>query len=160
MCLGIPGRVVEIVDPVEHRAMAEVDGVRREISLALFNEQDDLALEDDETVGVGDWVLIHVGFAMSKIDEEEAAETLEVLKTFGEAYDSEMEEFGAGGEMDPLDFNNPTPAAAPAGPAAAGPMGNGPMANGPMANGSADGDGPGAVDGVEGTPSQKEEAPT
>lgn len=125
MCLGIPGRVVEIIDPVEHRAMAEVDGVRREISLALFNEQDDLTLEDEGTVGVGDWVLIHVGFAMSKIDEEEAAETLEVLKTFGEAYDSEMEEFGAGGEMDPLQFN-PAPASAGVAPSAAEPpSGNG-----------------------------------
>lgn len=125
MCLGIPGRVVEIIDPVEHRAMAEVDGVRREISLALFNEQDDLTLEDEGTVGVGDWVLIHVGFAMSKIDEEEAAETLEVLKTFGEAYDSEMEEFGAGGEMDPLLFN-PAPASVGVEPPGGGsPSGNG-----------------------------------
>lgn len=90
MCLGIPGRVVEIIDPVEHRAMAEVDGVRREISLALFNEQDDLTLEDEGTVGVGDWVLIHVGFAMSKIDEQEAKDTFAFLEQLGQMYQDEL----------------------------------------------------------------------
>ncbi|MDQ3931325.1 MAG: HypC/HybG/HupF family hydrogenase formation chaperone [Actinomycetota bacterium] len=84
MCLGIPGQIVEIVDPVHHRAVVDVEGVRREISVAL------LALDDEGGVELGDWVLIHVGFAMAKIDEHEAAETLSALRMLGAAYDDEI----------------------------------------------------------------------
>ena len=86
MCLGIPGQVVEIVDPAEHKAIAEVEGVRREISVGLV-------LGDEGGLSVGDWVLIHVGFAMSVIDEEEAASTLEFMRGLGELFDDEVEQF-------------------------------------------------------------------
>ena len=109
MCLGVPGRIVGIADVDEQRAVAEVEGVRREISVALLGIRDEdgkvLAHGDaseQEAVGVGDWVLIHVGFAMSRIDEEEADETMRALKMFTDAFDSEMEEFAADGELDPL----------------------------------------------------------
>lgn len=109
MCLGVPGRIVAIADVGEQRAVAEVEGVRREISVALLGVRGEdgqvLAHGDaseQEAVGVGDWVLIHVGFAMSRIDEEEAAETMRALKMFTDAFDSEMEEFAADGELDPL----------------------------------------------------------
>lgn len=109
MCLGVPGRIVDIADVDEQRAVAEVEGVRREISVALLGLRDEdghvIAHGDagqEEAVGVGDWVLIHVGFAMSRIDEDEAAETMRALKMFTDAFDSEMEEFSADGELDPL----------------------------------------------------------
>ena len=86
MCLGIPGQVVEIVNPAEHKAIAEVDGVRREINVGLV-------MGDAGGVQVGDWVLIHVGFAMTKIDEEEAARNLAFLKELGSVYDDEIDQF-------------------------------------------------------------------
>ena len=85
MCLAIPGQIVEMVDEERHIAMAEVSGVRRNVNVGLLAEGED-------AVGVGDWVLIHVGFAMSKVDEEEANATREFLLTLGEAYESELEE--------------------------------------------------------------------
>ncbi len=86
MCLGIPGQVVEIVDLTEHRAVAEVDGVRREINVGLV-------MGDAGGIQVGDWVLIHVGFAMSKIDEEEAGRTLDFIKELGSVWDDEIDQF-------------------------------------------------------------------
>jgi hydrogenase expression/formation protein HypC len=86
MCLGIPGQVVEINDPSQHKAIAEVDGVRREINVGLV-------MGDVGGLNVGDWVLIHVGFAMSKIDEEEAARNLAWLKELGSVYDDEIDQF-------------------------------------------------------------------
>ncbi|MGH9177255.1 MAG: HypC/HybG/HupF family hydrogenase formation chaperone [Acidimicrobiales bacterium] len=86
MCLGIPGQVVEIVNPAEHKAIAEVDGVRREINVGLV-------MGDAGGLQVGDWVLIHVGFAMTKIDEEEAARNLAWLKELGSVYDDEIDQF-------------------------------------------------------------------
>jgi hydrogenase expression/formation protein HypC len=83
MCLGIPGQIVEIVDPEHHIAKAEVSGVRRNVNVGLLAETED-------AVGVGDWVLIHVGFAMSKIDEQEAQSTLEFLAALGEPFEQEM----------------------------------------------------------------------
>ena len=74
MCLGIPGQVVEILDAGSSRAVFDVDGVRREISLAL------LTGDGQPGVRVGDWVLVHVGFAMALIDEQEAQATVEALK--------------------------------------------------------------------------------
>lgn len=88
MCLGVPGQVVEIVDESQHRAIAEVDGVRREINIGLV-------LGDEGGISVGEWVLIHVGFAMSKLDEEEAASTLQWLKELGSMYIEELEQFAA-----------------------------------------------------------------
>lgn len=81
MCLGIPGRITAITDPARLMAMAEVSGVRREVNVACVMGNDLPAL-------VGQWVLIHVGFAMSLIDEDEAAATLEALRDLGEAQEA------------------------------------------------------------------------
>ncbi|APX23029.1 MAG: HypC/HybG/HupF family hydrogenase formation chaperone [Rhodobacteraceae bacterium] len=81
MCLGIPGQIVEITDEGRQMAMASVSGVRREVSLAPVADRPLAAL-------VGEWVLIHVGFAMAVIDEHEAAETLEALRGLGEAQEA------------------------------------------------------------------------
>jgi len=82
MCLGIPGEVVELLDPVRHLAKVDVAGVRRNINVALL---------EDEGVAPGDWVQIHVGFAMAKIDEEEASEALRTLQEMGQAYADEVQ---------------------------------------------------------------------
>ena len=82
MCLGIPGQIVEFVHETNHIAKVDVNGVRRNVNVGLV-------LPDGLTLG--DWVLVHVGFAMSKIDEEEAQETLQMLRQLGEAYDEELE---------------------------------------------------------------------
>ena len=82
MCLGIPGQVVELLDQHEHLARVDVSGVGRIINIGLL---------EDEDVRCGDWVLIHVGFAMSKIDEEEARLALASLQMLGEVYDAEVE---------------------------------------------------------------------
>ena len=84
MCLGIPGRIREFSDLNEHLARVEVSGVTRIINIGLL---------EDEDLQPGDWVLIHVGFAMSKIDEEEAALALASLQLMGQAYDDELEAF-------------------------------------------------------------------
>ena len=83
MCLAIPGKIVEIVDAGNRIAKVEVGGVRRNINIGM--------LPENET-HIGDYVLIHVGFAMSKVDEHEAEETLRVLKELGE-YQNEFENF-------------------------------------------------------------------
>ena len=88
MCLAIPGRIVEIVDEDLQLAKAEVSGVRRTINISLVDDEDD-------RVQQGDWVLIHVGFAMSRIDEAEAQHTLRVLEQIGEAYQQELQELTA-----------------------------------------------------------------
>ena len=85
MCLGIPGQIVELVDEQHHIAKAEVSGVKRNVNIGLLAEGPD-------AVGVGDWVLIHVGFAMSKIDEEEARATREFLELLGEPFEQELED--------------------------------------------------------------------
>lgn len=85
MCLGIPGQIVEFVDPHHHIAKVEVSGVRRNVNVALLTEGSD-------RVDLGDWVLIHVGFALSKIDEEEARATREFLEKLGDSYEEELEE--------------------------------------------------------------------
>ncbi len=88
MCLGIPGEIVAITDPERLMALADVSGVRREVSLACVAEG---PLEDL----IGQWVLIHVGFAMSVIDADEAAKTLDALHALGEAQEA-MEAMAAG----------------------------------------------------------------
>jgi hydrogenase expression/formation protein HypC len=84
MCLGIPGQLREISETNEHLARVDVSGVTRIINIGLL---------EDEDLKPGDWVLIHVGFAMSKIDEEEAALALASLQLMGRAYDDELEAF-------------------------------------------------------------------
>lgn len=79
MCLGIPGQIVEISSAEKKLAIADVSGVRREVNVACI--AGDAPLQDL----IGAWTLIHVGFAMSLINEEEAAKTMEVLKMLGEA---------------------------------------------------------------------------
>jgi hydrogenase expression/formation protein HypC len=81
MCLGIPGEIVEILTDRVDLAMVDVCGVKRAINIGL--------LADDPPVP-GDWILIHVGFALSKIDEEEAAAALAFLSSIGQAYADEM----------------------------------------------------------------------
>jgi hydrogenase expression/formation protein HypC len=90
MCLAIPGQIVEFVDEEHHIAKAAVSGVRRNVNVGLLAEGPD-------AVGVGDWVLIHVGFAMSKIDEAEARATREFLLELGEPYEQELVELEASG---------------------------------------------------------------
>jgi hydrogenase expression/formation protein HypC len=86
MCLGIPGQIVAISDADNMLGIVDVSGVRREIHLACI-------VDDEHPIEscVGDWVLVHVGFAMSRIDKTEAAETLALLAEFGAIED----EFGA-----------------------------------------------------------------
>ncbi len=79
MCLGIPGRIVEISDAEKKLGLVEVGGVRRQVNLACIVTE-----EHPVEACVGDWVLVHVGFAMSRIDEKQAAETLEILTQLGE----------------------------------------------------------------------------
>ncbi len=82
MCLGIPGQIKVFSDVHEHLARVDVSGVTRVVNIGLL---------EDEHLKVDDWVLIHVGFAMSKIDEEEAALTLDSLKLMGQAYEEELQ---------------------------------------------------------------------
>ncbi|MDQ3686570.1 MAG: HypC/HybG/HupF family hydrogenase formation chaperone [Acidobacteriota bacterium] len=81
MCLAIPGKVIEMVDAENNIAKVDVGGVRRNINTGML-----------DGTKVGDYVLIHVGFAMSKIDEQQAEETLRILKDIGE-YQTEFEQF-------------------------------------------------------------------
>jgi hydrogenase expression/formation protein HypC len=82
MCLGIPGEVIEILDDRPDLAKVNVSGVRRAINIGLL---------EDEVVVPGDWVLIHVGFALSKIDEGEAKAALDFLEGIGQAYQDELD---------------------------------------------------------------------
>lgn len=88
MCLAIPGRIVEIVDADLQLAKVDVSGVRRNIHIGLLSS-------DEERVEPGDWVLIHVGFALSRVDEAEALATLKALEEIGDAYQQELEELHA-----------------------------------------------------------------
>ena len=88
MCLAIPGQVVELVDEANQIARVDVVGVRRNVNVSLLA---------DDGIGArpGDWVLIHVGFALSKVDEEEAHATLALLERMGADYEQELEELKA-----------------------------------------------------------------
>jgi len=88
MCLAIPGKIMEIVDESNRLAKVDVAGVQRTINIGLLDA-------DGDGVGIGDWVLIHVGFALSKVDEEEAEATLSLLKGMGEDFEAELEELKA-----------------------------------------------------------------
>lgn len=86
MCLAIPGRIVEFVDEEAQLAKADVSGVRRNVNVMLVNDA-------AAPIAVGDWVLIHVGFAISRIDAAEAHHTLDALGQIGAAFQEEMEAF-------------------------------------------------------------------
>jgi hydrogenase expression/formation protein HypC len=88
MCLAIPGQIVEVVDDERRLAKVEVAGVRRSVNIGLLDA-------DGVGVGAGDWVLIHVGFAISQVDEQEARATRDLLERMGEDYQRELEELKA-----------------------------------------------------------------
>ena len=88
MCLAIPGRIVEMVDDAHRLALVDVAGVRRNINVGLLDGE-------DGGVGTGDWVLIHVGFAISQVDEEEARATRDMLERMGADYEQELEDLRA-----------------------------------------------------------------
>jgi len=81
MCLGIPGQIIDIVDDENSIAKVNVSGVKRNVNVFLVRP---------EGIGPGDWVLIHVGFAMSKIDEKEALETMKGLNSMGDVFTDEL----------------------------------------------------------------------
>jgi hydrogenase expression/formation protein HypC len=81
MCLAIPGRVVEVVDEENRLAKVDIGGVTRTANVGLLGH-----------VEPGDWVLIHVGFALSKVDEDEAHAQLRLLREMGDAYEQELED--------------------------------------------------------------------
>ena len=85
MCLAIPGQVIEFVDEANRLAKVDVAGVRRTVNVGLLDAEDGGAQP-------GDWVLIHVGFALSKVDEEEAEATLKLLEGMGADYEQELAE--------------------------------------------------------------------
>jgi hydrogenase expression/formation protein HypC len=84
MCLAIPGQVIEVVDERHRLARVDVAGVVRNVNIGLLDD-----------AGPGDWVLIHVGFALSKVDEDEAQATLGLLQRMGEAFEQELEDLKA-----------------------------------------------------------------
>jgi hydrogenase expression/formation protein HypC len=88
VCLAIPGQVLEMVDETNRLALVDVAGVRRNVNIGLLDE-------GGEPAGPGDWVLIHVGFAISKVDEEEARATRRMLEGMGADYEAELEELKA-----------------------------------------------------------------
>ena len=87
MCLAIPGRIIEVVDESNRLARVDIAGVRRSVNIGL--------LDGEDAAGPGDWVLIHVGFAISKIDEDEARATRELLEAMGAEYEQELAELRA-----------------------------------------------------------------
>ncbi len=82
MCLGIPGQIIKITNAADLMATVEISGIQRAVNIACIVTEDHPA-----EACVGDWVLVHVGFAMSRIDEEEAQKTLELLSELGEMQD-------------------------------------------------------------------------
>ena len=85
MCLAIPGQVIEFVDDERRLAKVDIAGVRRNVNVGLLDG-------DSGGASPGDWVLIHVGFALSKVDEEEARATLRLLRGMGADFDAAIEE--------------------------------------------------------------------
>jgi hydrogenase expression/formation protein HypC len=100
MCLAIPGRIVELLPERENLALVEVAGVRRKIDVGLLEE---------DPARAGDWVLIHVGFAMSKISEADATDQMRILRMLGEdeAAMQEIEGYGMVGQALPPANSNP-----------------------------------------------------
>jgi hydrogenase expression/formation protein HypC len=89
MCLAVPGRILEVVDEANHLAKVDVAGVHRNVNVGLLDG------DDGRGPGPGDWVLIHVGFAISQVDEEEAMATRRLLEQMGAEYEQELEELKA-----------------------------------------------------------------
>lgn len=87
MCLAIPAQVIESVDDEKRLALVDIAGLRRKVNVGL--------LDDDGGARPGDWVLIHVGFALSKVDEQEAHATLRLLEQMGSDFEQELEELKA-----------------------------------------------------------------
>jgi hydrogenase expression/formation protein HypC len=85
VCLAIPGQIVEVVDPDNSLARVDVAGVKRNVNIGLLDEH-------GSGPGPGDWVLIHVGFAISQIDEDEAIATRRLLEQMGAEYEQELQE--------------------------------------------------------------------
>ncbi|MBJ7297053.1 MAG: HypC/HybG/HupF family hydrogenase formation chaperone [Nostocales cyanobacterium LE14-WE4] len=81
MCLGIPGQITEITNPEHKLAIVNIGGVKRQINIACIVDEQ----HPPETC-IGDWVLVHVGFAMNRINEQEAAETLKLLQEIAQSY--------------------------------------------------------------------------
>ena len=92
MCLGIPGKIVSLDEKINKLAMVDVGGVRRQINISCIVDEN----HTPESC-VGEWVLVHVGFAMSRINEEEAASTLKLLEEMGEVQ-AEIEAMRASGK--------------------------------------------------------------
>ena len=88
MCLAIPGQVIEVVDDANRLAKVDVAGVRRTVNIGLLDGE-------GQSAGAGDWVLIHVGFALSKVDEQEALATRKLLEEMGDGYRQELEDLKA-----------------------------------------------------------------
>jgi len=88
MCLAIPGQIIEVVDEEHRIASVDVAGVRRNVNIGLLDVE-------GTGVGPGDWVLIHVGFAISQVDEQEARATRSLLERMGADYEQELEELRA-----------------------------------------------------------------
>jgi hydrogenase expression/formation protein HypC len=86
VCLAIPGQVVEMTDPAAYLAKVDVNGIKRVVSVRLLA---------DSGIDIGDWVLVHVGFALAKIDEREATATLDAVRRMGKAYTDELDAFRA-----------------------------------------------------------------
>jgi hydrogenase expression/formation protein HypC len=84
VCLAVPGQIVDVVDEANRLAKVDVAGVQRNVNVGLL-----------DGVAVGDWVLIHVGFAISQVDEEEALATRRLLEQMGADYEQELEELKA-----------------------------------------------------------------
>jgi hydrogenase expression/formation protein HypC len=88
MCLAIPGQVIEVVDDANRLAKVDVAGVRRTVNIGLLDGE-------GQSATPGDWVLIHVGFALSKVDEQEALATRKLLEEMGDGYRQELEDLKA-----------------------------------------------------------------
>lgn len=82
MCLGIPGQIIEITDTNNKLAIVDVGGVKRQVNITCIVDE-----EHPPEKCIGDWVLVHVGFAMNRINEQEAAETLQLLQEIAEVYE-------------------------------------------------------------------------
>jgi hydrogenase expression/formation protein HypC len=91
VCLAIPGQITDVVDEANRLARVDVAGVRRNVNIGLLDA------DGGGGVSPGDWVLIHVGFAISKVDEEEALATRSLLERMGAEYEQELEELKASG---------------------------------------------------------------
>jgi hydrogenase expression/formation protein HypC len=95
MCLGIPGQVTELFNDGSQQAWVDVSGARRRVNVALLESED---------LKVGEWVLIHVGFALARLDEQEAAQTLEMLEGMAKAYTDELEVMARSGTAAPGEY--------------------------------------------------------